>query len=358
MVIAVTAAGCAAPKEQAPFEAASFPGAEALPHVTVQGSLRHLLPDYHQPSRLEEFLYGPPDYEPRYLRNPQGMTLLGATLLVCDQGRPDVVAVDLVTGKVYPWGGAAHRPLCPVDVANDGAHVYVADPTMGKILVYDSAGGYVEQLAPPAGVSAPAAVLAHDGVLYVGDPEARCVHRWDITERAWRAPLTSAVENRTLAAPTGLAITPEGVLLIVDSIQCCVFQVSPEGEWLRPIGRRGRGLGEFVRPKHAAVTRDGLLLVSDAARQSIMVFDRRGGYLTEVHELADGWRGFTLPAGVIALSTRRLPLAPAGQAAASQLDTTGASGDDWVIVSDSLGGISLVAISVHTRREADERGAP
>ena len=96
----------------------------------------------------------------------------------------------------------------------------------------------------------------------------------------------------------------------------------------------------MVRPKQVSCTPEGIILVSDAGRQSVLVFDREGRYLTEVHERADLWRGWTLPTGM-------LTVAPSALGSVEHAGET-LRPAAFVIVSDSLGGESLTLLGIVT----------
>jgi DNA-binding beta-propeller fold protein YncE len=328
------------------------------------------------------FLYGPNDYGKLAVRNPQGMALLGNVLLVADQGLPDLVAIDLATGRSLPFTHPDHRPYCPVDVATDGQRVYVADAKAGRVIVYDPHGQRLEELAPPGAqplpVGGPASstggrasrppsgspetppspaahpfrpvsVLTSANILYIGNVAGHNVERFDLTTRQWLDPLAPPADAKPLAAPTGLDMLPDGTLLIVDAVQGHVLRYTRDGQWLAPLGRPGRRAGEFVRPKHVAHTPSGLILITDAGRQSVLVFDADGRHLMELHETDTHWRGFTLPTGVLALP-------PASLAPVFNQRNTPPPADEYLLVSDELGapGLTLVGFITHPRPEVPD----
>jgi hypothetical protein len=197
----------------------------------------------------------------------------------------------------------------------------------GSVIVYAGGGTYVEELTP-APTFRPTAVLVVDGMLLVGDAGGRALARWNIEQRIWLEPWTPP----GMIAPVGLAADADGNFLIADAVAGQVFRVTSDGRRLTPLGRAGRGPGEFVRPKQVCATQSGLILVVDAGRQSLIVFSHDGTYVTEIHERVDGWRGWTLPMGVITLDPSLLP----------ELDRP----DTCVLVSDSLGAPSLTVLGV------------
>lgn len=354
--------GCSSPPQaRTAFEPVQIPNATAVPRAIIYGSLLDLLPHFDVTPALQMFLYGPSDYGKTALRNPQGMALMENILMVCDQGLPDLVAIDLATGRRLPFTDPNHRPRCPVAVATDAACVYVADTTMRCVLVYDRRGRLLEELAPTADPNRtfrPVSVLVHENILYAGNIADRRVERFDLNARQWLSPLLPPADMKKLVAPAGLDMLEDGTLLIVDAVQGHVLRCTRDGQWLPPIGRPGRRDGEFVRPKQVAHTLSGLILVADAGRQSVLVFDARGRHLMELHETNGdqptqtpgarmGWRGFTLPMGVLPL-----PSASA-KVMLPRLGHEIQAADEYVLVSDELGVPSLTLVGLVTRQTGE-----
>lgn len=330
--------GCAATTTRAhdPIAPLSIPNGHASPRVTVCGSLLRMLPTVKMASALESFLVGPSRGDPPIVRNPQGMALLDQELLVCDQGRAHVLALNLSSGAVRFWTDADHPPATPVDIAADPNGVYVVDGKRERVLIYDQLGKYAGELPSPSDSFRPACVACDDGVVFVGDVARGTVERWSIDERRWLSPIAPPAGSPPLAAPTGLAVGQEGTILICDTLGGRVHVVTPKGDTWRTIGKPGRGAAELVRPKQVAVTRGGLIAVADAGRQSVQVYRSDGRHLFEICERSESkWRGLTLPVGVIA----GIPLAAH---APDQLSDA----VDWLIIADAMGDPVLTAVAV------------
>ncbi len=326
------------------FEPLSFPSADAWPRVVVYGSLGNLLPAFDRTPLLELWLYGPSSFGKTAMRNPQGMAILGTRLLVCDQGRSDVIAVDLADGSSLIWGDRDHRPRCPVAIAvGADTDVYVADTNVHSVLHYGADQRFRSEIKPHDASNEefrPAALCVDDGILYVGNVSGHRVDRWNLTTHQWLDGLTPPGSQPGLVAPTGLAFTRDGILLVVDAVGGRVFRYHKDGRWLDPIGRPGRGQGEFIRPKQLCVTAGGLVLVTDAGRQSVVVSDGNGRFVTEIRERSEAWTGLTLPCGILSLTPEQMPTPPQAAVRDADRPTT------YVIVSDSLGRDSLLLLGV------------
>lgn len=347
-ILIAFAAGCAGNGRALPEwrALATFGDAQSVPKIVVYGDFAAHLPRFNPTPALDEFLYGPAPVPHSILRNPQGLTMLGDKLLVCDQGYPDIISLNLANGLSTGWEERDRAPRCPVaiDVGEDGT-VYVADTTLRAVLIYDGNGRFIEQLVPPQQTNPyfrPSSVLLRDRILYIGNVGDHRVERWNLAERQWMSPIVPPADRTGFMAPTGLAMTSDNVLLILDSIRSRVFRFSPEGEWLKPIGRPGRLEGEFVRPKQMGITPSGLLFIADAGRQSVMVFTAEGDFLLELRERPDEWRGFTLPTGILPLAADALDVLAARGVALPEPKP-----DEWVIVSDTLNASSLNLLGVY-----------
>lgn len=82
-----------------------------------------------------------------------------------------------------------------------------------------------------------------------------------------------------------VAFDREGRLYVLDTDNQCVHVYSPTGKFVRTIGRRGNGPGEFQSPLGIAITAAGELVVNDALR-GLQVFSLDGSF-KRTHSLKD-----------------------------------------------------------------------
>lgn len=68
--------------------------------------------------------------------------------------------------------------------------------------------------------------------------------------------------NYVLGAVEGVAYGPDGNIAVLDCASACVRIYSPEGEFVRRIGRRGIGPGELQNIAFLAISEDGLVFIS------------------------------------------------------------------------------------------------
>lgn len=326
-------------------------GGAAGIELVIYGDLLDRLEPPPRQDRLAEFLYGPePGGPPALLRYPQGLLVVGDTVLVGDQGFPDVMAVDLRGGTVRRWTARSGRPACPVQLAEGGAgRVIVVDPSQRGVLIYDRDGRLESTLYGPGVPDAqsatwrPSAALVHAGVLHVADPALPGAHRYELASGEWIAAVGDA--RSPFVAPTGLAMTGDGVLLVADSVAGVVHRIDAAGRRQPAIGAPGRGFGEFVRPMHVAVTPQGWIAVTDAARQTLQIYASDGRCVAELGREDRSFRGFTLPLGVTDAESLRAMLSEPGAHHPPRAD------EALLLVSDALGPSSLTLIGVREIRD-------
>jgi hypothetical protein len=71
--------------------------------------------------------------------------------------------------------------------------------------------------------------------------------------------------------PLSLTHSSDGSIAYVDRMKHAVFMYTPDGEFIRSIGREGEGPGEFRLPSGLVFYSDGSLLIGD--RDGISLFD-------------------------------------------------------------------------------------
>jgi sugar lactone lactonase YvrE len=176
----------------------------------------------------------------------------------------------------------------------------------------------------------PMAVAVVDHVIYVADPGAKGVHRFD--QRNGRYDLLYTAEGSPLPSPVALAQGPAGEVYVSDSALARIFVIKPGAKGASPLaldaklgqptgiafdaatgqlfvvdtaahrvnvfdrggklamtfGRRGAGDGEFNYPTLLWRTREGQLYLTDSLNFRIQVFDERGRFIRKFGRQGDG----------------------------------------------------------------------
>lgn len=176
----------------------------------------------------------------------------------------------------------------------------------------------------------PMAVVALGNVLYVADPGAKGVHRFDQKEGSYA--LIRAASGAPLVSPVGLALGDAGEVYVSDSALATVFVIRPGAKEASPLaldtrlgqptgiafdaaggrlfvvdtsahrvnvfrrdgalessfGGRGTAAGEFNYPTLIWRTSEGRLYVTDSLNFRIQSFDESGRFLAKFGGHGDG----------------------------------------------------------------------
>lgn len=160
---------------------------------------------------------------PGSLLAPAGMELAGDALYVVDHGNHRIQRFDAQLVFQAAWGQLGSGPADltqPRDVAVDGDRVYVSDRGNGRIGVFGPAGQPVAVWTVP-GLRTPWGLAARGGVVYVSQPETGEV--FVLREGATVARWTG------LSRPRGMAVGPDGRVLVADEGASAVRTFNPDG---------------------------------------------------------------------------------------------------------------------------------
>jgi hypothetical protein len=190
----------------------------------------------------EAILRPPPSgfYAPRDLvLGPAG------DLFVANTGQGQIVHYDASGVVSNVWGGIGEAPgqfREPTGLAVGDHEVYVADFANARIQVFSFDGQLARTWPVPEWKEAPRwhrpGLAFYDGVLYASSPVTRAVLAYT-SQGEPKAPLTSP----ELSEPSGLAVSPEGVLFASDPPSGRVVRVAA-----LPAARGASGAAHGARP--------------------------------------------------------------------------------------------------------------
>lgn len=177
-------------------------------------------------------------------------------------------------------------------------------------------GGSEDRMSRPMAVAA----TLDGNVVYVADPDAHCVHRYDLERGRYKC---LAAADESVVSPIGLAVTnaghlyvsdsqhgrllqmaeggkeleqfavdvaleqPTGLfwdedaerLLVTDTMQQLVMAVDAQGQHLATLGERGNREGQFNFPTYLWIDDAGELLVTDSLNFRMQRFDSQRNFL-------------------------------------------------------------------------------
>jgi DNA-binding beta-propeller fold protein YncE len=136
----------------------------------------------------------------------------------------------------------------------------------------------------------PMSVVEDDGVVYVGDPGAKGVHRFDTRGR--RHQLIQREDRLPLLSPVGMARGNNGTIFIADSVLGAVFTLKRNGKFAEPLQLEGivkQPTGIAIDPK------TGHLFITDTATHQVKVFSQKGKLLSSFGRRGDDKNEFNFP---------------------------------------------------------------
>jgi DNA-binding beta-propeller fold protein YncE len=177
------------------------------------------------------------------------------------------------------------RPMAVIDVASV---LYVADPGAGGVHRFDATSGSYKLIRAEGGVRLPSPVglaVGEGGSVYVADSAAGAVYVIQpLAEYAVRLPL-----QETLKQPTGIVFDPVAKELFVSDTTAHQIKVfGAKGALVRTIGRRGEKDGEFNFPTMLWLGEPDKLMVTDSLNFRTQILNRQGNFSGKFGRLGDG----------------------------------------------------------------------
>jgi len=167
----------------------------------------------------------------------------------------------------------APRGLLSLIVDETGS-IYVADGARSRVYQYSLEGDLMRTLETPPNASfslvAPIDItVGKDGKLYVLDHRASDIKVFD------REGRFISVYKCNLSYPTSMILNDD-VLLVLDTQKGRIVRVDLEGKVLGQIGTQGEELGQLRHPSGIAISAEGILHVVDSGNNRILRFREDG----------------------------------------------------------------------------------
>ena len=199
----------------------------------------------------------------------------------------------LVTG---PSTQRLVRPMAVVATA-DGKVIYVADPGARCVHRFDLQRGryrcliteHGDELASPVGLA-----ISENGDLYASDSGLNAVFTAGPDDDALRPLVLTPPPDQ----PTGLAVGPSGDLFAASTASHSVRHYAPDGSLAREYGGRGSQPGQMNYPTYLWLASASELLVTDTMNFRIQRIDPNDDVLGVFGKAGDGTGSFARPKGV------------------------------------------------------------
>ncbi len=239
---------------------------------------------------------------PIVLQRPQnGFTDNEGRVFVTDVSRAAVYVFDQVRGELLIWemAGAGLRFRTPLGIIPGPENqILVVDADLARVVRLNSRGKPQgafggEVLKRPVGIARD----AERGHIYVSDSQAHNIKVFDDNGKFLREIGHRGEGLGEFNAPTYLTFS-QGRLYVTDTLNARVQIFDREGKPLRSLGRRGLFLGDMPRPKGVATDSERNIYVVESYYDHLLIFNDKGEFLLPIGGTGNRIGEFYLPAGV------------------------------------------------------------
>lgn len=176
--------------------------------------------------------------------------------------------------------------------------IYVTDTTLRQVFVFDQKGDFLRALGEGYLLS-PVGVAAAEGKLFVSDSALKRIVVFNAEGRRVQEFGHFLGEEENLERPTGLDVDRQRrFLYVTDAVRHAVLVYTLEGNFIRRIGQRGAGEGQFNFPVDVKVGPEGRIYVADTLNYRVQVFDSEGRFLFRFGQIGDGLGDLPRPKGL------------------------------------------------------------
>ena len=188
--------------------------------------------------------------------------------------------VDLIKNKIN-----AHFVRIIGLAMDDGDRLFVSDPGLRHVLVFDSAHKAEDVITDGLVSPGALAIDRENRLLYVSDVDLDQVLVYDADSLKLKRKMGTTGHNHELttpgdfAKPTGLAVDQEGNLYVADTLNNRIEIFDADGKFISTFGKAGDGPGYFARPKGVAIDGDGHIWVADGMQDRVQVFNKESQLL-------------------------------------------------------------------------------
>ena len=200
----------------------------------------------------------------------------------CRKSRGDVGQLETVWGRRGIVDGRFQKPRAIAIDQED--QLYIVD-MLARIQVFDRDGAFlrgwqtpIHEAGRPTGLS-----ISPDGILLVAD-----THYFRVLSYT---PEGQLLEDKTIGGNYGPS--PGEFGLVTDAVRAAdgtlfvaeygefdrIHKYSPDGEFIKQWGGNGSQPGQFLRPQNIAIDQENRLWVADACNHRIQIFDLEGNLL-------------------------------------------------------------------------------
>lgn len=230
---------------------------------------------------LDGFILGGKETD-RTMGRPYAVHAAKGRIYLTDRVSNDILEIDLTANKINPLRAGGRGALqAPSGICGDDeGNLYIADLKRAQVVVFDRNRRLKQTLGEGGGLERPTDVAVYGERVYVCDMAKHQVTVFDRTSGARLATIGKpGIGDGEFNRPTHLTVDRDGNLYVNDAFNFRVQKFGPDGRYLSKYGKPGNALGSLARPKGVAVDQDKNLYVVDAAFENVQIFNEAGKLL-------------------------------------------------------------------------------
>lgn len=285
-------------------EIPAYPPAPQTPQVLALGNIRSGQPPSTAEVQVSQILFGAEPDQGIGLVKPVSVAWQAGRLMICDGALGAVVEWNSDSRAMSEprWGDRPRKPVS-VRAAPNGGWLIV-DAAAASILRYGPQNELRRRYTSAQNEFRPACAIEMDSKVLVADAGNHAIADFSAIDGGLLGTFGRRGPGPAeFGAPLGMAVTPDGNICVVDTLNNRVQLLDSNGKWIRNIGGPGNQVGCLGRPKDVAVGPDGTIFVTDAASQRVHVFDQKGRVLMAFGEPGSGVGALSMPAGICICET-------------------------------------------------------
>jgi DNA-binding beta-propeller fold protein YncE len=216
------------------------------------------------------------------IHKPYGVFIRKGKIYVCDvalNGGMEIIDLENRTFEYFIPEGTNKLKLSLNSYIDSNETRFIADIESHRIVVFDKNGDYITAFGTKENIK-PSDIFIHGKKIYVVDSGNNRVNVYDRDSYKLKGyfPKTSVGEPDYIYKPTNIYVTDKKIY-VSDMGDGNVKIYNHKWEYLNTVGKYGKNIGEFVRPKGIAVDRESNLYVVDASIENVQIFNDKGELL-------------------------------------------------------------------------------
>lgn len=222
---------------------------------------------------------------PGQFNDPTGIAVTAGEVFVSDARNSRIQVFDKQGRFQRAFG--QDRLGRPMNLAIANGKLYVPDYFKDAVFVFSLQGKHLRTIKAADGFDSPGGVAVRpDGTLLVADTYAKRVVHLNRRDKVLKNWAGTGVSAGSFSYPTDVANAPDGGFYVADGYNDRIQQFGPDGAFVRkwggPFGMNifGPFKGWFTTVNSVAVGPRGKVFAADFYNDRIQKFDAEGDYLT------------------------------------------------------------------------------